>query len=55
MAKKKEEARNEELEVYVSPSWKLVREGNAVKFIAPTCLPYEKEGLVKVRITAEEI
>jgi len=51
---KKSGSKKESLEVYVSPSWKLQREGNAVKFIAPVCLPYKKEGLVKVEITVEE-
>ena len=55
MVRKKEEARKETLEVYVSPSWKLQRQGSEIKFIAPVCLPYEKEGLVKVEITVEEV
>lgn len=59
MAKKdelvKNETKRESLTLWVSPSWKLKREGGRVDFISPVVLPYEKEGLTKVVISVEEI
>ncbi len=61
MARKKEieEKRKEELEVYVSPSWTLKKDGAVVTFNSPAGCYLDnlddRESLIKVRITAEEL
>ena len=55
MARKKEaKAKVDSIEVYVSPSWKLVRLADGVKVEAPVCVLHEKKGLVKIKVSVEE-
>lgn len=55
MPKKTEEKREQKLNLWVSPSWKLVREGNIVRIESPAGFyPYEKDGLVEIEVLVKE-
>ena len=56
MAKKKDvETKVDSIEVYVSPSWKLKRLADGIKIEAPVCVPHEKKGLVKIKVSVDEL
>ena len=55
MAKKKDEAKKEELTVWASPAWSIKREGQRVELIS-ACgfFPNKRKDLVELQITVEE-